>query len=511
MNSSAPQNTTPQSPTTNPVTAPIEGLQPSLGNALSSLNMQLDRELARYRHAKRGSTQPTATPQFRSRQRSPKLINVPTQSSHSQGAARPPVTPPPPPPNPRLQNPSQPPNVHESKREGGAIATPEPPEKMATPAAPVSEVAALRSALVRQSAPVAADPDASPEEEYLASSEALLESFDNSYVGQAPETITQRPEPNWTKHLNTPLGLGALMLLLVTSAGFGFILVNPVAVRHLVDHTPLARIWPHPEDELAADATSTATDDVDSTNVLGEAPLNPLSPDLSRQEFAELDFDSLSSLPSAAAQARIHAATPTSGSPSAAPKAKPEMTVPNASGNTNATLPPTTNPSANRPLNPAVPTVTSIPQPTTAPATGAAVSAASPAPPANPAPAVPPPVAAQPAPPTIEPVAAVSEPVSTPVIQPESPAVIVNNGENTPGNFYYVVTDYTGDPSLDSARTAVDEAYVRNFEVGARIQMGAFESEEAAAIHVEELQNQGIEAEVYTPDSSSEAPDDESE
>jgi len=62
-----------------------------------------------------------------------------------------------------------------------------------------------------------------------------------------------------------------------------------------------------------------------------------------------------------------------------------------------------------------------------------------------------------------------------------------------------VVTDYTGDPSLDAARSAVGEAYVRNFDVGARIQMGAFNTPEGAEALAEELRNQGIETELYEP------------
>jgi cell division septation protein DedD len=61
------------------------------------------------------------------------------------------------------------------------------------------------------------------------------------------------------------------------------------------------------------------------------------------------------------------------------------------------------------------------------------------------------------------------------------------------------VTDYTGDPSLDAARAVVDDAYVRNFDVGARIQLGAFNTEAGAAALIEDLQSQGIEAQVYEP------------
>jgi cell division septation protein DedD len=62
---------------------------------------------------------------------------------------------------------------------------------------------------------------------------------------------------------------------------------------------------------------------------------------------------------------------------------------------------------------------------------------------------------------------------------------------------YYVVTDYTGDQSLEDARTAVGDAYVRNFSEGARIQMGAFDEEGSAQELVQQLEQQGIPAQIY--------------
>ena len=477
MNSSAaPQKKTPQSKSATGVAA---GLQPSLGSALSSLSVQLDHELARYRHAKRGTAQPTAAPLFRPRQKPLSLINTPTPARPQQ-TARKAVTPPPPPPNPRLQRGTHAANVsiHEGSSGEGAIAAPPPPSQ------PKSEVAALRSALVVQ-------PGSSEEEEYLASSEALLESFNNPYDGQVPETVTQPPEPNWAK-LNTPLGLGALLLLLVASAGFGFVLVNPVAVRHLVDRTPLARVWPNPETTEVTEESTPTSENTDLADTLGEEPLNPLSPDLSRQEFAELDFDSLSTLP-----ARNRGNTTNSGA-----QVSPHTASPNnpASADRNQVTPPTGSPSTNRAPNPAIPNTNVIPQPTTAPApantTPVETAPSIPQPATVPAPRPTTP-APEPAPPT-QPAAVIESAPASPA-EPAPPAVVTGTTESVPENLYYVVTDYTGDPSLDSAREAVDEAYVRNFEAGARIQMGAFGSEEAATTLVEDLQNQGIEAQVYTP------------
>ncbi|MBE9113914.1 SPOR domain-containing protein, partial [Nodosilinea sp. LEGE 07298] len=64
---------------------------------------------------------------------------------------------------------------------------------------------------------------------------------------------------------------------------------------------------------------------------------------------------------------------------------------------------------------------------------------------------------------------------------------------------YYVVTDYNGAASLESARGAVGDAYVRDFSNGTRIQMGAFSQESSARNLVNQLQGQGIPAQVISP------------
>jgi cell division septation protein DedD len=64
---------------------------------------------------------------------------------------------------------------------------------------------------------------------------------------------------------------------------------------------------------------------------------------------------------------------------------------------------------------------------------------------------------------------------------------------------YYVVTPYSGDPSLETAREAVPEAYVRNFDTGASVQLGAFSDPAKAEELVQQLESQGIPAEIYQP------------
>ncbi|MEM6521722.1 MAG: hypothetical protein AAF722_20600, partial [Cyanobacteria bacterium P01_C01_bin.70] len=247
----------------------LEGLQPALRSTLSSLNINLDYELARYRYAKRGEAQPSvAPPQFRSRQRSLSLIDVPPPAkAEPQSPVPPSVMPPPPPPNPQIQ----------ASQAASSTAT------------PTSEVAALRSAIVQQAA--------LPRETYLASSEALLQSFDRSPAG-ASSTPRQAVGKSW--EFKTPLGLGALMLLLVASAGLGFVLVNPSAASQFFQHTPLARFFPGEvaDGSTEAIADGEAGDDAIAAETSQESPLGAMSPDLSQREFTDLDLNSLSSLPS---------------------------------------------------------------------------------------------------------------------------------------------------------------------------------------------------------------------
>ena len=417
----APQHSYPQNSPASPL---VEGLQAPLRSALTSLNINLDYELARYRYAKRGEAQPRqGMPAWPPQRRSPALVEMPQVVNPAPRS----VTPPPPPPNPRIAT------------QGGGDRPPSPA------APPLTEVAALRSALVRQPLP-------SPTTD-MASSAALRHEFE-APPSPFPAARVQPPTKNWLPSLNTPLGLGALMLLLVASAGFGFLLVNPSVAQNLVRHTPLARWWADPTEAevpttIASDeATAAAPSNFDGL------PLDALGPDLSQQEFTNLDLNRLSNLPSTSSGPELAEGAPTAGeAPLAAAAAMPSVA----------------NAAPSRPQE-----VNAMPQTTTRAPRPAAIAppVATPAPASAPLEAAPPPAAATPSAPT-----ASSDPISA----------------------YYVVTDYTGDPSLESVREYVDDAYVRNFEAGARIQLGAFNTAEGASALVEELQDQGIDAQLYEP------------
>jgi SPOR domain len=103
-------------------------------------------------------------------------------------------------------------------------------------------------------------------------------------------------------------------------------------------------------------------------------------------------------------------------------------------------------------------------------------------------------------------VAPAPRPISTAPAPAPTPAAYAPSVLPTPiaqappsASRYYVVTDYTGDPSLSKARQAIGDAYVRNFDDGAKVQMGAFEDSASAEQMARQLQQQGVPAQVYQP------------
>lgn len=69
----------------------------------------------------------------------------------------------------------------------------------------------------------------------------------------------------------------------------------------------------------------------------------------------------------------------------------------------------------------------------------------------------------------------------------------------TSSDYYYVLADYSGPNSLQQAQVAVPDAYVRQFKVGDRIQMGAFLTQADANDLANRLEDQGLAVSVYRP------------
>ncbi|HIK45412.1 MAG TPA: hypothetical protein IGR64_11070, partial [Leptolyngbyaceae cyanobacterium M65_K2018_010] len=240
---------------------------PALQRALGSLMLNLDDELLRYRQTASGQAgHPSLTPlQFRPKPtRSPSLINLkpPTPSPRGQTSPQRSSVAPPPPPNPWTSS-----------------ATPPAVSSAATAPSPT----ALKTGAALM--PYAAMP-----QDYLESSEALLGST------PLPPPLHRGDEeldyqPSMAQQLATPLGLGALLLLLAGSAGFGYLVTSPEAIQHLRDHALIQRLRSKPaaDQPLAQDAEPHGA----------VAPgLQGIGPDLSAQEFGSLDLDRISNLPS---------------------------------------------------------------------------------------------------------------------------------------------------------------------------------------------------------------------
>jgi hypothetical protein len=87
--------------------------------------------------------------------------------------------------------------------------------------------------------------------------------------------------------------------------------------------------------------------------------------------------------------------------------------------------------------------------------------------------------------------------------QPSPAAPAPTQIEPAPGptssDFYYVLADYSGPNSLQQAQAIVTDAYVRQFAVGDRIQMGAFLTKADADDLARRLQREGLAVSVYRP------------
>ncbi|MGD1897564.1 MAG: SPOR domain-containing protein [Phormidesmis sp.] len=67
------------------------------------------------------------------------------------------------------------------------------------------------------------------------------------------------------------------------------------------------------------------------------------------------------------------------------------------------------------------------------------------------------------------------------------------------GLTYYVTTPFTTDQGLTTIRETVSEAFVRQFANGTQIQIAAFDNPQAAQALIAELKNKGITAQIYGP------------
>lgn len=474
------------------------GIKAPLGKALGSLSVNLEEELNRYRRQRQGQV-PTTPRRLRMkvRQKPVDLISIPAKrvppapspspQAKISGAV---AIPPPPPPNPFLAKQSQRdhvwggtqpvPSTHDGSWADGTMALSklDSRETLESQAgnADQDEAQALVS------------PHSFAPEAYLASSEELI----NSLTEQAPSASPQRPTKFastkfafrslvlWPDGLSSPLGIGALLAVLVGSASLGYVLTNPAVLgqiplvkRFTADSEATAELNPTPEGE---------------SRLFGSDPLQGAGPDLSEREFRELNLENLSTIEVERGVSVLSpASTPTASTATTLSTPATATTTSPATPVTPGTPAPVTSASAaNQPQS--APTG-QLPAPrATQPAT-APQPAARPQAQPQPQPPAPTPAASQPSPASLP--SSSNAPVS-PAAAPVSPSAPASSGSGA----YDVVTDFTGDQSLQDARNAVGDAYLRNYSDGARIQLGTHDTPEAAQQQVQELQNQGIPARV---------------
>jgi len=429
-----------------------------LQTALGSLDVDLEEELARYRRQSPGRVQ-------RSRQQA--MAYVATLTKQSQ-------------------------------------ATPTEPSAIAQSAsdAPVEEQAFLPANMAHaatQDVPAATHAGSAPDG-YLESSEELLRSLEEL---QTPIEPPAEQEPETTRSskmlasLLTPLGVGSILLLILSSATLGYLVVNPSVMTRLTS-------------PAEGDRPGAMNDDATAGRPDG------ISPDLASNEFDPLNLNRLSSIPSERNLDSLNGSSegttsdagnetesegeemPTVSVPQA-PANQPSVVTPAPaqSSSPGATSTPRATPSRNAaPQTAALPRVAPRPAPQARPAprSNPAPSNSQPSPSRAAAPSAPAPSAPAPSSSGSSSSSNSGSSGSTAPSTPSSAAVASTPASSE--DYVYVVTPYTGDNSLEEAQQAVSGAYVRNSSGGAQVQMGAFSNPQGAQDLVEELNNQGIPAQI---------------
>jgi hypothetical protein len=302
-------------------------------------------------------------------------------------------------------------------------------------------------------------------DDYLRSSEELLRS-----IAEEPARRQSQPETNLLDSLLTPLGVGSMALVLLSSATLGYVIMHPSSLDFLWSSESVSR------DESASNSSETFA-----------SPLIPDSPNLAADEFVDLNVNNLSTLPGTPDRSPLPASgsvSPTLTAPSGATPTALDAVPVNPAAVSQVPVEPEAFSAAPDPLPVAPPTVDPAPAPTDV----------APEPPiVESAPAAP--IAASPA---EAPAPTEAEVATAPVYQnPIDPSEAT--GTTQSAGTYYVVIPYSGDPSLQQAREAVPDAYVRNFATGASVQLGVFSDQENAQELLQQLEAAGIPAEIYQP------------
>ncbi|MBP0002036.1 MAG: hypothetical protein J7641_24100 [Cyanobacteria bacterium SID2] len=405
-------------------TPPKMPLSPALRLALGSLDVQLDTELERYRlAAKKAQTLPSL-----STSSSPPVSIVEGQVE----------TPPTPEELPlELQAP-------DSATPEAALPGTTPNTNLASTQTELPPPEDVSGEDHLDSIPNVATSDELPPQDYLESSERLLD--------RTVEPASDRSE----KKGITPLGVGSILLFLAASATLGYVLVNPKSLNRLGLDDLLNRETAS-ELESESEAETPNPELAEEAPSVGRVPRLPESPDLAAEEFVELDLQTLSSL-----DPDGKAAIPSQPPASAASNPQPPSPAPSAAANSENTntldnISELLTPKSNEP------DVENEGEP----AENATADTA--------------------------------DDAQTDRADENRPQPPIDRDENYYG-YYFVVVNYNGNvETFDLVREVVPDAYLREFPNGTKVQVGAFDDSPTAESLVDVLEQQGISAEVYRP------------
>lgn len=410
-----------------------QSLKPALRVALGSLDVQLDAELARYRRLSKAAKPlrvpvtstvpkegvavveesvpepPALKPEEPSTQPEATIAARPQPLTIEDAKPEPPAAPPQPElppmvPPPAAAAPVTP--VTPTSTNGAASL---PPQDESTP------TLASVSADSAPTAPPTPTPDTGTTEpkDYLESSEELLKT--------TGDPLPNTDGSNAGKGMSGILTIGSVLLLLLATATLGYAIFKPASVARFLGRSPQTETANAPNSEDASQ----------------EANMLPPSPDLSKEEFKDLELDNLGSV---------------NPSPTPVPRATPTPTTPPAASATGST---STLNNLDRVLEPDA--NSSAANPTNTPS-----------------------------------------PNATPTPNPDVPKPPVD-ADDRYYDFHFVVVEY--DPQAwEKVRETVPDAYLRQFPVGERIQVGAFDTDEEAQQLVERLTAQGLNAQAYQPE-----------
>ncbi len=427
------------SPSVEPSThIPLPALHPKLQRALGCLDTRLDQELARYRRQKAGHSVPPVDGLKRKQAPNLDLMTIASTASASDRANLSPVP-------PTL--------AAESIPLRGDVPVMEP--DLSSDLA----VIAPHDELETDGSLAYSRPDAesdrgltssTPPNDYLESSEELLRSL-------AREEAQIQVERGFLESLATPLGVGSMLMLLLASAMFGYVIMNPSSLGGLSQVFARREAAPSP----APSAVQGVQGDISN------------SPPLDAQEFVDLGLGNLTTLKTRQTSGLPQTSKPSptaSASPSASPSATPEVSKPSpvvSPSPTNSSLRST--PAQSAPIarpNPA-PVTPSYSRSTYLPA------------------------------PTIH---HSPEPLSLPTVpisRPQPPIEHAPSPTVAPQpRIWHVDTPYDNDRTYDKIQQSNPGAQFVNTPEGGFVRSGSYRSEAEAKAKVQELQNQGIPAEV---------------